>query len=255
MITLFGLSMFFSLWKIKSIEQLDIEYRKNIDKSKQLEELNNIAAQAAHDIRSPLMALNTFISTTEITDSKKLNLLQKINQRITEIADVLVDEYRKNILSKEKQDIFEKLTVKEIVEGIAKEKLLLQRDYKKFDINITGEASFAIEDIKFQIDLKRALSNIITNSIEAFDGIKGLIEISLDEDATWFTINIQDNGKGISKENMPKIFEKGSSFGKLNGNGLGLYNVSETIKRYNGEVKVSSKRGQGTRVTLIFNKV
>lgn len=258
MLTLIGLMTFFGIWRIKNNEQLEVEYAANLEKSKKLEELNNIAAQAAHDIRSPLTALKSFITSSSEIEPKKLKIVIAVEKRINEIANFLVEEYRKNIYEEKNissKDIFENLSVTELVDEIVREKLLLQSEYKKFKIILSGKINFLIDDIRFQIDLKRILSNLIINSIEAFQNSNGIINITLDEDSTWFTIQISDNGKGIPTELLDKVFEKGSSFGKVRGTGLGLSHAKEAVQKYRGEINLESKINSGTKISLIFNKV
>jgi signal transduction histidine kinase len=255
MFTLLVLATFFGLWRIRSLDQLELEYKGSLEKSKKLEELNNIATQAAHDIRSPVMALESFVSTCSDFDSKKVKIVSDAAKRVNQIADDLLIEYRKEYSINIDSYFGEKPTVSELVELIKEEKSILQSNFRKFKINIHGEIKFLVPEVKFQLEIKRILSNIITNSIEAFENSNGMIDIILSEDQTWYTIEIKDNGVGIPSEIKDKIFERGVSFGKKTGTGLGLTAAKELIEKNRGDIRLTSKPGIGTIVQLTFNKL
>jgi signal transduction histidine kinase len=260
MLTLLCLTTFFGIWRIRSLEQLELEYIGNLQKAKVLEDLNNIAVQAAHDIRSPVMALEAFISSVKDIDPKKTKIISESAKRINIIADSLVDQYREKFFSTLKYDNklpiqIEKRTVSDIVEEIKQEKLLLRTEYRRFKIKVHNQIKFIIDDSKLHFDIKKILSNLINNSIESFEDSSGIIDLILSEDQTWYTIDIKDNGKGIPLDLKDKIFEKGSSFGKKGGTGLGLSSAKELMEKYRGEIILKSKPGSGTLVRLTFNKL
>ncbi|MES2768841.1 MAG: HAMP domain-containing sensor histidine kinase [Bdellovibrionota bacterium] len=258
MLTLILLAAFFGIWRIRGLEQLQSEYKQNLDKSKQLEELNNIATQAAHDIRSPVMALENFISSFDDIDSKKLKIVSDSAKRINGIADFLMNEYRKTFTNQievsESKNAFDEQTISELVESLKEEKILLQSNFRKYTILIHGNIEYKIKDPKLQFELKRVLSNIINNSIEAFEDSSGVIDLMLSENQNSFSIQIKDNGKGIPKDIIEKLFERGVSFRKATGTGLGLAHAKEIIEKFNGRIELSSKVNLGTLVHVSISK-
>lgn len=98
-------------------------------------------------------------------------------------------------------------------------------------------------------DLKRILSNLLNNSVEASnDG--GRIRVSTDTDGEFCVIEVTDEGAGIPKDVIGKIGTKGFSFGKSNGNGLGLSNAISVVESWGRRVEITSNFSQGTSVTL-----
>ena len=63
-------------------------------------------------------------------------------------------------------------------------------------------------------------------------------------------IAIEDNGRGIPKRQLPKLFKKGASFGNVNGIGLGLFSSKQITERWGGNVKIRSRERFGTKVTI-----
>jgi hypothetical protein len=61
---------------------------------------------------------------------------------------------------------------------------------------------------------------------------------------------VSDNGKGIPKEVLPLLLNEGATFGKANGNGIGLYHAKELLKQVRGTIRIESEEGKGAEVYL-----
>jgi len=105
------------------------------------------------------------------------------------------------------------------------------------------------------IEFRRVVSNLVNNAVEAMD-MKGTVAILLNESRHGDDICIQviDKGKGIPKHILPKLMERGKSFGKKNGLGLGLSHAKNMIERWNGRFSLESELGHGTVATIIIGK-
>ena len=102
--------------------------------------------------------------------------------------------------------------------------------------------------------LKQVFINLIKNGIESFDGKNGKLEIKSKENNKEVIISIIDNGCGMDEEvfkNINKMFYTT----KKNGTGIGLPLSNEIIKLHNGRINLYSKKGEGTTVEIIFNKI
>lgn len=97
-------------------------------------------------------------------------------------------------------------------------------------------------------ELKLAISNIVDNS---FDAVKsnGQITFGIEVHEQVLKILVTDNGIGIPKDRLDKVFEMGRSY-KPNGNGLGLYQAREIVSALGGEIEITSTEGKGTTVTI-----
>jgi C4-dicarboxylate-specific signal transduction histidine kinase len=101
-------------------------------------------------------------------------------------------------------------------------------------------------------EVQQALFNIVRNAIQAIDG-KGRIEISTLQEGDWVTVRIQDNGAGISSEHLKQVFDPFfTTKGPDEGEGLGLYVVSQIITRYQGTIDVEKTADGGTRFIIRF---
>jgi two-component system sensor histidine kinase/response regulator len=119
-------------------------------------------------------------------------------------------------------------------------------------------ASFDLEQIPpLLIDREKitfAIRQVIDNAYK-FSIPEGTVLVSMKTAGAGYKITVEDNGIGISREELPKIFEKfyqvdSSLTGQIRGFGLGLYYAREFIRLHNGSITVDSEPGRGTRVTI-----
>ena len=116
----------------------------------------------------------------------------------------------------------------------------------------------AAEDLPDMIADKRALSQILLNLVSnaiRFTDRGGKISISARAEAAHITFAIEDNGVGISDEDLARVgepyFQAGSSYDRRHGGtGLGLSIVKGLVQLHGGELLIRSRVGEGTRVTV-----
>ncbi|WP_243372080.1 hybrid sensor histidine kinase/response regulator [Geotalea sp. SG265] len=99
-----------------------------------------------------------------------------------------------------------------------------------------------------------ALKQVIDNAFK-FSKDKGKVSIVIERQEEFCRIIVEDQGIGISKEDLPKIFEKfyqvdRENTGQIRGFGLGLFYAREFIRRHHGKLVIESEPGDGTRVTI-----
>ena len=104
----------------------------------------------------------------------------------------------------------------------------------------------------FPGQLNQVFLNLFINSKQAIKG-KGIIEISTAVKNNKVHIAVKDNGSGIAKESLRKIFDPGfTTKGRGVGAGLGLSICDQIIQAHRGEIKVESILGKGTTFTIIL---
>lgn len=107
-------------------------------------------------------------------------------------------------------------------------------------------------------NLRMALENVINNAIK-YTYVRGMIEVTVTEDANTVSIAILDNGVGIAKTDIDKLFKKFSRIpndlsGAEGGTGLGLYWSHKIVSMHKGKIKVESKPYEGTKFKIILPK-
>ncbi len=225
--------------------------RLEIEIKKKEAEINKMAAQVAHDIKSPIVALNMLLKNLLTTDEKIRVMVHKSVNRINDIAHNLLF-YSKNNISNSNNSgnhaTSESLYL--ALECIIAEKRF---EHPRYDNNIHLKVSENACHIFSNVNLvnfKRAISNLLNNSIEAID-VNGSVNIDLycDDDSRAYIV-IEDNGCGMPKKILHKITEHGFSFNKKNGNGYGLHFAKTCIQDVNGEFKIDSIEGKGTKILI-----
>lgn len=99
--------------------------------------------------------------------------------------------------------------------------------------------------------IKIAFLNIIVNAIEAMDD-RGVLHLSTNNKNDRCVVKIIDNGKGMHKEDVGRMFEPYFTT-KEKGTGLGLTNTQNIILAHNANIHVESEPGKGTSFTIAFN--
>ncbi|MFH1356770.1 MAG: HAMP domain-containing sensor histidine kinase [bacterium] len=263
-------------------ELLDkVEVMKQYERNKAIV---NVTSQVAHDIRSPLSALNMVTQDLKELPEEERIIIRSAVQRIEDIANDLASKKGhakevKETTETEQQQIqnLQNRLLPSIISSIISEKRTEYRTSK--NINISAELNHESYGLFAEIEpkeFKRILSNLINNAVEAMTG-NGEIRIGLssspstssgsndvsrlscsDKTSDMIAIAITDSGKGIPEENIPKLMQKGVSFGKeksqKSGSGLGLYHAKETIESWGGKIFIESKIDFGTSVTIFLPK-
>jgi signal transduction histidine kinase len=96
-----------------------------------------------------------------------------------------------------------------------------------------------------------ALTNLCINAIEAMEPAEGVLRLSAQGGRGNVRLCIEDNGKGISPENIPHLFRAFYS-GRSGGMGLGLTAARSILNAHGVHMNVESEPGKGTRFTLTF---
>lgn len=213
--------------------------------SEQLDREIKISAQVAHDIRSPLAALQIGINLlpSNLDESSRI-LLRDAIQNIRDIANSL----DKNNIHKvnEKKQLIQIAVVLDSV--ISERRLALGKRNIKVNQNYDYE-SYGYFTEAITATIKRILSNLLNNAYEALNHDGGEININLLENDGFYLIDIIDNGCGISNKNLKFLCRNGFTT-KKNGSGLGLYHAKEALAQWGAMLEIFSIQGKGTKIRV-----
>ena len=199
----------------------------------------SLARQVAHDIRSPLAALKTLNEMDFISDESSKKMYKMSLDRIDTIAEDLLTKTKSS-----KQ--LKSLNIRVLIEELMQEKKFFIPEYVKVHCELNEMNALIVP-----VDLKRIVSNIINNCIESFES-NGSIEIKSHTSGLKSILTISDNGIGIPDDVLKELGTKELTYGKINGNGLGIYHAANTLRSWGGDLSISSQLGKGTIVTLEF---
>lgn len=242
----------------KEAERLRLENEAHKVQLQAQENFTKIAAQVAHDIKSPTASLLMLLKSCQDIPEKERIALREATMRIQDIASNLLSHYlqqdsNRAMHNEERESI---LVSALMLELLAEKKLQYQDLAIKIDDYFSQTGHFAFVKIEPSA-FKRMLSNLVNNAVDAFeDNQEGRVVVKLDADEKWVKVSIEDNGKGMRPELVDKIMNNVAvTEGKEGGHGLGLTQVRETLQRNQGELEIESKIGQGTKITLTFPRI
>lgn len=205
------------------------------------------ASALAHELRNPLTNIKLSVEMLEsIVKDEQLKMFLAIITRSSARINELINELLKNRpdeLHPEKHSIHN--IVDEVLE-LAKDRLRLK------NIDVSKNFSGDCERVLNKPEMKIALTNIIVNAIDAMTAGKGQLKFMTKSVENKFVLMIQDNGCGISKENLKNIF-KPFFTNKAGGLGFGLTATYNLLHSNHVNVNVESREGEGTCFILLFD--
>jgi Signal transduction histidine kinase len=245
--------------KAKSFrKQLEKRVEQLADLNKELIELRSlekyavtgrIARTIAHEVRNPLTNINLSIEQlrSEVPESETTNLFFEMvvrnSERINHLVSDLLNTTRVADLN------FVKTSINDVLDGsinFASDRIELKQ------IKVVKNYDPEICDVFVDIQkIEVAFLNIIVNAIEAMED-NGVLTVGTQSKNNKCVVRISDNGKGMTKAQMGRLFEPYSTT-KEKGNGLGLANSQNIILGHNGSISAESEPGVGTTFTISFN--
>lgn len=229
-----------------------------------------MAKQVSHDIRSPLSALTLMTNQLAQLPEENRVIIRSAVNRISDIANQLLQKSKELATlptnSKEtllgsgslaEDEVFPQL-IAHLVDSIVSEKRIQFREKQAVEIEADTDQGYGLFAKLEVIELKRVISNLVNNSVEALQNESGKILVAVRAYKDFAAIMVQDNGKGIPESIIGKLGEIGVTHGKnetSSGSGLGIYHAKKTVERAGGQFQIQSRVNEGTIVTLVFKRV
>ena len=218
--------------------------------------IEKFAQRVAHDIKNPLASI--ILSAESLRkrfetegDEKAVRLIQialRSANNLVAYVDNMLDYSKAPSTLLEKQETIDF--------RLLLENLITMLNVPQ-DFNISMPERINIRTSK--IELEQIMLNLLTNAIRYNDKDKPEIQVSCALNEDQYILTVKDNGRGISEENLEKIFFEGftvQGHDRFNrrGNGLGLDAVSSLVGKMQGSIKVDSVLRQGTTVSICLPK-
>ncbi|MGP4081314.1 cell wall metabolism sensor histidine kinase WalK [Pseudalkalibacillus sp. R45] len=227
----------------------DVTEQEQIEK-----ERREFVSNVSHELRTPLTTMRSYLEALaegawqdENLAPKFLNVTQTETERMIRLVTDLLQLSKMD--NKDYQLHFQNVDLTE----------LLQQVIDRFEMSksekITFEKHLYDKPLSVRVDpdkIIQVLDNIISNALKySPDG--GKVTFLLEKEAKKVHISIKDEGVGIPKQNLTKIFDRFYRVDKarsreIGGTGLGLAIASEVVKAHNGEIWAESEYGKGTTI-------
>ncbi len=229
--------------KLKQAMKKLEETRDEIEKANRISRMNKVISEISHNINNPISIILANIEMLKRErsvekDSIRLEKMESAAKRVSSLIEKM------NIIASEETK-FRELT--DIIDMLKELRDEFNNERIEFILPEGKKLMSANKDY-----LKEAMVEIIKNSLEAIEGIKdGKVEVKLSENETSTTIEIKDNGKGMTESVLRKAIDPFFTTSE-NKKGLGLTMASNIIQSHKGKLKIISKPGEGTTVKIIF---
>ena len=219
---------------VRTMENSLKEAKLDLIKSERFATIGELSARMAHDIRNPLSVIKNSFTAYRRKKKIPLDILEKqifdmIGRAVSSIdyqIESTLDFVRNKPLRLEEHTMLK----------------ILHRSLDAITKSDDIKINIPKNDVKIICDSEQTaivFENLITNAIQAIGEEKGEISIRFIENDASISIEVEDSGKGINDEDMPKIFEPLFTT-KQSGTGLGLASCKKIIAMHNGTINVKN---------------
>ena len=248
-----------------AFEEMRLKLKGQIERNIQYEkESKELISNISHDLKTPMTAIKGYIEGimdgVADTEEKRDRYIRTIYNKVNDMNSLIEELF-----------LYAKLDSNSVTYSFAKvnvdayfqdcvEEISLDLESQGVDF---GYFNYADRDTVIIADpeqLKRVVNNIIGNSVKyASPDRKLMISLRIMEEAEFVKIEIEDNGKGIARNEVPLIFDRcyrtdASRNSSKGGSGLGLSIAKKIIEEHGGKIWAVSTEGVGTTMCFVLRK-
>lgn len=242
LISLMGMSMV--MWFLEDERQKLNEENK---------ELDSFLSSTSHDLRTPIASILglTYLGRIELQEEKARTFMNIIEER-TKKLDLIISDIL-NLSRSKKIDLkIEELDLRELIEETIAD-IKFNKGASSIFLDYQAHPSHTFKSDYNQV--KIILSNLLSNAVKYhnLEQPNPYIRVTYKRTRQVVEISVEDNGRGISKEHAPKIFDMFFRAAEdLEGTGLGLYIVKEALNKIKGIIFVDSELGKGSKFRIVL---
>ncbi|MCD8328420.1 MAG: ATP-binding protein [Ruminococcus sp.] len=218
----------------------------------------DFSANVTHELKTPLTTIKGF---GEMLEKKIITLPEEVSKyggivyRESERLLLLINDIMRLSEIEENAKEFSAVSLKKIADDVIE---VLTYKAEENYVEIRQE----VEDLTIVANggyISELLINLIDNSIK-YNVPHGYVNLKISDSGAYATIIVEDNGIGIPKDSLDRIFERfyrvdKSRSKQTGGTGLGLSIVKHIVTYHNGTIKISSKYGKGTKIVIVLPKM
>ena len=242
-LTVFSFLSFFFFIKSKKILEINTTF-KELDKEKKL---RASVFKLNHELKNPLAVCNGYLEMFPEASKKDQDKYIEIMQNEIKRSLTIINDF--SSLGKIKNIEVEEIDICYLLEEI---KEILEPLFKK------NKAKIEIPDDEIYVEgdynrLKQVFINLFKNSLESKRKEDLVVNVKIKEDNNNCIISMKDNGNGMSKETLEKIYNDFFTT-KETGTGIGIPYIKEIIELHHGTLTYKSRENRGTTVLITLPK-
>ncbi len=229
------------------------ELQNNLQRSMKFGVIASLASSISHEIKNPLsaMAIHAEILNNSLTknaphDSEKIGRSLAVLQNEIKRLNRIIHQFF--TLARAKEPNLTLLNINSVMKDVL---LLVQQQAVERNIQLDVQLAKHLDFIYGDADqIKQVVLNLLLNAFQAIDH-NGLVLVRTRQELNRILVEIQDNGKGMSKEVQKHVFDLYYST-KPDGSGIGLAVSKKIMDAHEGRISFESVEGKGTRFILDF---
>jgi two-component system phosphate regulon sensor histidine kinase PhoR len=215
-------------------------------------------SNVSHELRTPLTAIKGFIETLLSTangeNKRYLEIIERQTERLINIVkDLLKLSELEDIREGKREFGFSKVYLKELIGNVFN---IYEKEIKSKGLKSIVKIEKSVPKIKGDpFKLEQLFINLIENAIKYTE--RGEIILAAKKEDKSVIVEISDTGIGIARKHLSRIFERfyvvdKSRSKEFGGTGLGLSIVKHIVQLHNGEIRIDSTLGKGTKFTIVL---
>lgn len=218
---------------------------------------SEFVANVSHELKTPVTSIKGFAETLKYvedneTRDKFLGIIEEESDRLTRLIQDILSLYD---IEKKQDRIKEEFNINEISDSIT---MLVEREAHKRGVIFVRQGNIDEIFVGNKDRFKQMILNLVDNAIK-YSGENTKVILNLSEDSENIYISVEDNGVGIPKDDLERIFERFYRVDKARsrekgGTGLGLAIVKHIVNNLGGSINVESSINQGTKFDLVIPK-
>ena len=269
------LGFIFSVFLIRrysfSVDKKYTERHSILMEQERLASLGQLIGGIAHNFKTPIMSIAGGLEAIKDLALEYDNSIADENVKEEDHREIAAEmrdwikktrpycSYMSDIISAVKgqavncnKSSVESFIIKDMINRV---KILMNHELKKYKCHMNIDLRVdELTEIKGEINnLVQVLNNLISNSIESYEGNPGNIDVLLEKTAKTLEITVKDYGGGIPEKVRHKLLREMITTKGEKGTGIGLYMSYSTIKgKFAGTMRIESEEGKGTSVKIII---
>lgn len=220
--------------------------------------LRSFLSHASHDLRIPLTTIKTrlYLLQKDPDPDKKQQHLAILNEEVIHLEQLLEDMLNMTRLDRRLNFTFRSVDVNKIISSVVAQHTPLAAS-RNITLTFAGEP--VLSSIRAdRVNLEGAIGKIVMNALY-YTPSRGKVNIRTYEQDQHVVIEVQDNGIGITKDELPHIFQRFYRADKARnttsgGAGLGLAIAKKVIEGHQGTIQVDSEAGEGSTFKIFLPK-
>jgi two-component system, OmpR family, phosphate regulon sensor histidine kinase PhoR len=230
-------------------------------RQKKLSEIkNDFINNMTHEFKTPIatisLAVDAIRNVKVQQDVKKMtyfsDIIKEENQRMNRQVETLL---KAAMLDRQEVELnLKPINAHQVIQDVADNFVLrLQEKHGSLELKLEAENDLISAD---EVHFSNLVNNLMDNAVKyAKDNVPPKISLSTYSNGKMFTMRIEDNGIGMNRETLKRIFEKfyrahTGNIHNVKGFGLGLSYVKTVVEAHNGHIKAESTLGKGSVFTI-----